>query len=1001
MLGVTRINAFLTGLFTVPAIFLLSVSGQAQVQQPVEKCGIEYYEKWKQTQAIPAEDDRQFEQWISRKITERRSRTLSAGKIQEVVTLPVVVHVVHNGEPVGVGSNLSDEQILSQIEVLNQDFRRNNPDRDNTPDDFLPVAADTEIEFALARRDPEGLPTNGIVRVDGGQSDWELVENFRLKQLSYWPAEDYINIWVTNMGSNFLGYAQFPVSPLEGLELGSANALTDGIVVDFMVFGSEAIYPEANLIPAYNLGRTTSHEIGHYLGLRHIWGDGDCSEDDFVNDTPAQSTDHGGLGFPCAYPGPNTCGTGAGDLPDMFQNYMDYTNDVCMNLFTVGQKERMLVVLENSPRRRSLLQSKGAEPPIAVANDAGIRSLPNATVFLCNELVLPEAEIRNYGTNVITSVTMRLLIDNMVAETRTFSVNLNPLDTRTVTFNPVNVGAIGDHEFEYIIEMVNGLADANSDNDVKAYTATLLPSAEGSLSVDFETSLPGQWTIINPDDLVEWEITSAYLETATNQALYMNFFEYELEGETDLFISPVIDLTDAAGPFLTFDLSHARYPGNNDGLLITATNVCGDPYFESDTLYYKTGAELATVSGTRTRAFFPESADDWRTESIDLSAYTGTEVRLAFIAINGYGNNLFIDNIRFDPGAVISLSSPGLVTCGPEVPLTFTIQNNLSSSLSAFELRLGINGTETVYDIRLNPPLPAGDSYDLTLPPLSLADGDYLLEAGMENINESGMDPPGKSSVSQYLYVDSDQDILPLREDFDLNERWTMASRDGQPEWTLLQTNYGRSASIDFTTLEENEPLQWLVSPDLDLTAVATPYLVFDYAYAQQSTMKDQLWVYVSTDCGLTYEPLTSIFLDGSGIPNNESNWRREIIPLEILAGIPDVRVALVAESRQAGIIFLDNIQIFVNEPVVFAEQLIYPNPAVDGRFNITVNLEQRQNATLRIINMHGQVILKMNLENTLNQTFPVDLSDRASGVYLVELRGETFSLIKRVVNTR
>ncbi len=971
----------------------------AQNALPPEKCGIEQYEKWQQDHFMPVERDEMFETWMARKIEERRN-SRSALKTSEVVTLPVVVHVVHRGEAYGQGVNIPDEQILSQIEVLNEDYRRMNEDRINTPDDFLAVAADTEIQFVLAQRDPEGLPTNGINRVDGGQDIWELSENFRMKQLSYWPAEDYINIWVTNMGSNYLGYAQFPVSPLEGLDLGSANALSDGIVVDYMVFGSEALYPDANLIPAYNLGRTTTHEIGHYLGLRHIWGDGNCSEDDFVDDTPVAANDHGGLGLPCSYPGPNTCGLGSLDLPDMFQNYMDYTNDVCMNLFTQGQKDRMLVVLENSPRRASLLNSSGGIPPVAYTLDAGIRSIPNASGYLCNEVFIPETELRNYGLNTITSVTLRLLIDNSSVETRTFNVNLDALESAIVSFSPVTVNIPGEHEFEFLIESVNGTADQNTDNDVKAVSSILLPQTEGSLTVDFQNGIPANWTVVNPDGLIEWRTRSAFLETATNRALFMNNYEYEIEGEPDLFISPVIDLSDAAGPTLSFDLSHARYPGNDDALLITATNLCGDPIFDSDTVFYKKGVDLATMSETTTSPFFPESAADWRNETIDLSDYSGSQVRLSFIAINGYGNNLFIDNIHFDPGSVISLVSPRLVSCGPEVPLTFSIQNNFSAPVSTFDLALSIDGSPATFQVTLTPPLAQGESRNITLDPVNLADGSYLIEASVVNINNSGSDPPGNNDVSEIIYIDSSSDIVPLLQDFDANDNWLLASRDGMPAWELTGTNYDNSISIDFNSLGEDLPLQWIVSPDLDFTGVQQPYLSFEYSYIKETSRQDQLLVYISDNCGQTYEPLTAIEMETERtLPASASDWTRVILPLENLAGQSDIRIALVADSRESGRLFLDNIQLFVNEPVVFAEQIIYPNPAINGRFNITVNLKERQDARLRIMNMQGQVIEEILLQNTLNQTYPIDLSGKAQGIYLVELQGETFSLIKRVMN--
>ena len=144
------------------------------------------------------ENPSQFEDWMKQKIEEKnRPQTLRLNSVKEtVIKIPVVVHVIHNGEPYGTGSNISDEQIISQIEALNEDFRRQNADADQTLIIFQPVAADTEIEFVLAKQDPDGLPTTGIVRVRGTRDSWTDSTDSELKSLSYWPAEDYMNIWV-------------------------------------------------------------------------------------------------------------------------------------------------------------------------------------------------------------------------------------------------------------------------------------------------------------------------------------------------------------------------------------------------------------------------------------------------------------------------------------------------------------------------------------------------------------------------------------------------------------------------------------------------------------------------------------------------------------------------------------------------------------------------------------------------------------------------------------
>ena len=299
-----------------------------------------------------------FEEWMAKKIQERQSQRTTA----TVYEIPVIVHVVHSGDELGRGNNISYEQVLSQMVVLNQDFRRTNPDTTGTPSVFKSVAVDTEISFKLAVLDTTGevLKEQGVHRyLDNSRETWSMndIETI-LKPATIWDPNKYLNIWVVPFSNNnTLGYAQFPEqSGLQGITIDPATDKpeTDGVVINNKFFGSNYtdIGSGFSLSANFDRGRTVTHEVGHWLGLRHIWGDGGCAQDDFCDDTPAASRDNDGLGD-CSFPGPNSC---SGDqLEDMFQNYMDYTNDICMNLFTNDQKTRMRTVLENSPRRKEVL----------------------------------------------------------------------------------------------------------------------------------------------------------------------------------------------------------------------------------------------------------------------------------------------------------------------------------------------------------------------------------------------------------------------------------------------------------------------------------------------------------------------------------------------------------------------------------------------------------------------------------------------------------------------
>ena len=302
--------------------------------------------------------------------------------VNGVITIPVVVHVVYNNST----ENISDAQIQTQIDVLNEDFRRTNSDADNT----WSQAADTEIEFCLATTDPNGNSTNGITRTSTSVTSFSTSsDNVKFNSTGgkdAWPAGDYMNLWVCDISSGILGYAQFP----------GGAASTDGIVCDYQYFGTIG-----TATAPFNLGRTTTHEVGHWLNLRHIWGDGPCSADDFVSDTP--SSDNPNYG--CAL-GHVSCSS-----TDMVQNYMDYSDDACMNLYTQGQKTRMRALFDTGGFRESLLSSSACGPagPPATCDD-GIQNQgetgvdcggPNCAPCPCN------------GTNV----NLTIVLDNYPEET--------------------------------------------------------------------------------------------------------------------------------------------------------------------------------------------------------------------------------------------------------------------------------------------------------------------------------------------------------------------------------------------------------------------------------------------------------------------------------------------------------------------------------------------------------------------------------------------------------
>lgn len=270
----------------------------------------------------------------------------------EIIVIPVVVHVVYKNS----NENISDAQIISQMEVLNLDFGRLNSDTGNTPAAFRLSAANCRIRFRLAMVDPQGRKTSGIIRKQTTKNYFisdDAVKFSAAGGSNAWDATRYLNIWVCNLGNQELGYASVPGSDLN----------KDGVVIAFNAFGSKG-----SLRAGFNKGRTATHEIGHWLGLKHIWGDRYCG-DDGIDDTPPQKSYNQGCP---SYPRTTECSRNSHG--DMFMNFMDYANDDCMNIFTKGQCLRMRSQFASGALRNGMLDPTAFD----TANAAPAVPMPEA-----------------------------------------------------------------------------------------------------------------------------------------------------------------------------------------------------------------------------------------------------------------------------------------------------------------------------------------------------------------------------------------------------------------------------------------------------------------------------------------------------------------------------------------------------------------------------------------------------------------------------------------------
>ncbi len=552
---------------------------------------------------------------------------------QSVVTIPVVVHVIWH-DP---SENLSDAQIFSQLDVLNEDFRKHNADTGVVRPLFAPLAGDAQIEFCLAQRDPQGNATNGITRTYSTVPDWGCDDSMKYSAnggADGWPGADYLNIWVCKLNCAN-GYAYYPGTPDP----------IDGVVMHYYVFGRTG-----NVAFGYH-GRTCDHEVGHYFGLYHTFDyTGLCegsdtsncgTEGDYVCDTPADITPD----FGCP-PFVNDCADTPVDNPDQTENYMDYGDDDCRVMFSLGQIERMRGYLFTD--RISLLTSLSCVPPTGNYFDAGVLGLEEPADEICSGNTVPVIRISNTSNATLTSLAIDYELDVSGLSTFTWTGNIASGTSDTIVL-PALLMTPGIHILHITLSNPNGQTDQNPSNNSGDFpievisTGVVIPFAEG-----FEASgFPYQhWAVSDPDNNYGWEQTFLAGSQGSNASMRTRNFYNQNRNTLDGLITPKYDLTGYPAAAITFDVAYSDPNSTfySDTLRLLYSLDCGLTW----TVFWQDGGlSLSTALYPAVFSEFVPDNTQWVNHFVSLNQFLGAPLlSLKFESKNGWGNDLYVDNVN-------------------------------------------------------------------------------------------------------------------------------------------------------------------------------------------------------------------------------------------------------------------------------------------------------------------------------------------------------------------
>lgn len=615
----------------LPLYFSLLFAQKNKPVPPREQCATMAHleDILKHDPALKARFNQQL-QMFNKTVALKSTKQLGVDSIATVngntYTIPIVFHIVATNPNI-----VTDAQILAQLDVLNKDFSGTNEDAASLPAYFKPLFGKSGIQFCLAQRTPDGENTNGIDRFrttkKSFSNDKDSVKHAALGGVDIWDGTKYFNVWICTLSNGLLGYGTFPN---DGAPLGQ------GVVIDYRTLPGGSF-------KNYNEGKTLTHESGHYFNLYHIWGDdgGACTGTDYVDDTPNQGNSTSNC--PSGLKTDNCTTDGNGIL---YQDYMDYSFDPCLLLFTNGQVVRMESALLTY--RSSLTVSNACTPIVLKALDAQLKTIDAPVKRICTNSFSPIVTIRNKGSQTLTSLMINTVIDNGAPVNYTWTGSIVSLTNTSVTLAALTITP-GIHTIQIFVSAPNAANDENNKNDTLTTTVQYYDAVE-TITEGFEGNIfpPQAWDIVNPDDGITWQKATGIAKTGNASVVINNVNNFNI-GEQDYLRLPELNLVNIDSAYLNFQLAASTFTptstadNNWDTLEVLISQDCGVTYAS---IYKKWGATLVTTASENTDPFIPK-ASEWRKDSVNLTGFINAgKVMLAFKNTTGNENNVYLDDIN-------------------------------------------------------------------------------------------------------------------------------------------------------------------------------------------------------------------------------------------------------------------------------------------------------------------------------------------------------------------